>query len=154
MALPVTTRFENARLFIGDGATPTEAFVAICGMTQMELTTAVNTGETVIPDCDNPALATAIVRDPITTDWSASFEGVLAKAALPTLEALRAAGGARNVRIHVVGLGTGAGTPDYRWSGPAITTWAITGEKGGRLTVAFTIQGAGDLTGTNVAALP
>jgi hypothetical protein len=152
MALPTTTRFENARFFVGDGG-GTEVFTAICGMTQGELTITSNTGETVIPDCDIPTLPTAIVRDVISVDWSASFEGVLAKAALTQLEDLRSVGGARNIRIHVVGLGSGGATPDYRWSGPAITTWAITGEKGGRLTVAFTIQGAGTLTGASVAAL-
>lgn len=41
-------------LMRGNGATPTEVFTAVCGITTKNFTGQINTNDTFVPDCDNP----------------------------------------------------------------------------------------------------
>lgn len=153
MALPTTFSFGKGVFFLGNGATPTEAFNKICGFESGTLTRTTNTGETTIPDCDNPDLPVPVARDKVSQDWSMEFEGVMAKDAIALLEAAHNATGASNVRLHLVGGGSGGATPDYRWSGPAIIDFTASGQRGERWMVTVSAQGAGALTSASVAAL-
>jgi predicted secreted protein len=66
------------RVLLGDGATPTEAFTAPCGLTTKSLTVTQNLSEVNIPDCDDPDAPFWIARDTVSLSVQVSGEGVLA----------------------------------------------------------------------------
>lgn len=51
MAQGTGSTFGNFKILIGDGATPTEAFAPICGVTSKGVSYSTETVETDIPDC-------------------------------------------------------------------------------------------------------
>lgn len=53
MAKPVTLKFQEAVLMMGDGAT-VEDFDAVCGIENVTVTYNIETESEDIPDCDNP----------------------------------------------------------------------------------------------------
>jgi hypothetical protein len=151
MAAPTTFRF-GAGIFYLESATP-GTFTKICGFTSGSMTMDADVADTVIPDCDNPDAAAWTERDVVALSWGMEFEGVMAKEALELLENTWAAGEAANVRMRLVGGGTGAGTPDRQYAGPGILTISKSGERGQKWTATVTVQSAGAMTITNVAAL-
>lgn len=54
MATQNTTKFADIALLFGDGATPTEGFDAICGITDIDWTTGTSEESEDLPDCDDP----------------------------------------------------------------------------------------------------
>lgn len=53
MATQDTTKFGDIALLFGDGATPTEAFEGICGITSYNWTTSTNETTEDLPDCED-----------------------------------------------------------------------------------------------------
>lgn len=56
MAKATTSTFGNFKLLIGDGATPTEAFAAICGLTSKGINFSSDTTDVEVPDCTDEDL--------------------------------------------------------------------------------------------------
>lgn len=152
MAAPTTLKFGAGAFYIGDGATPTEVFTKLCGFTEMELTIDKETNDSTVPDCDDPDAAAWTERDVVSLSWSMTFSGVLAKEALPLLEAETLQSDTTNIRLDLAGAGTGAGTPNKRYAGRAHINHSITGSRGEKWQVEVTVTGDGALTVTNVAA--
>lgn len=87
MAQPDIIRGTYFSLMIGDGATPTETFLALCGITTRTFTDQVNTQEVFTRDCADPE--NVPIRRLIVTgrQWSLSGEGTLNRANLAALQA-------------------------------------------------------------------
>jgi Phage tail tube protein len=152
MAQATTLRFGKGILYQGDAATPTEAFTAICGVTQVELKLDKDINSIVIPDCSDPDAAAWVGAEVASQSWNLSASGVMAKESYPELEECALAAISRNFKLRLVGFGTGSGTPDRMYAGAGHVTLSITGERGGRWEVQVDISGDGALTATNVAA--
>jgi hypothetical protein len=153
MAQATTLRFGKGVLYMGDAATPTEAFAAICGATQIEMSFDKDTNSVVIPDCADPDAAAWAGTDVASQSWKMSGSGVMSKESFGEIEEAALASVSRNFRLRLVGFGTGSGTPDRLYSGAGHVTASITGERGGRWEVKFEVTGDGALTAANVAAL-
>ncbi len=80
MSQPDIIRGTYFVLAMGDGATPTEVFTGLCGITTRTFTQQVNTSDQFTRDCDDPE--DIPIRRLITTgrQWSLSGEGSLNRA--------------------------------------------------------------------------
>lgn len=83
MAIGTSIKFGEQLVLIGDAATPTEAFVAPCGVTDLALTVNIATNETNVPDCTDPDLPSWLVSDVVSLQMALSGSGVLTTEALP-----------------------------------------------------------------------
>lgn len=98
MARPDIIRGTYFILAMGDGATPTEAFTALCGISTRTYTSQTNTSDVFTRDCDDPE--DIPIRRLITTgrQWSLAGEGQLNRAQLQDL--LDAEGVTKNYRFY------------------------------------------------------
>jgi predicted secreted protein len=119
MAQPELLKDGYVTILLGDAATPTEAFTAICGLTTRSFTEGVNTADRFIRDCTNPE-DVPIRRITVTgVQWSLSGSGLLAR---ESIAAVRAAFGiTRNWRF-AIGKPSGATGWDGYFMGPAVLT--------------------------------
>lgn len=152
MAAPDTLRFGASTFYIGDGADP-EVFTKVCGMTQADISFDKSTGSTTVPDCDDPDAGVWESKDVQSMSWSASFQGVLAIAAMPLLETVGLAGKSYNIRVDEKGAGTGTETPIRRLAGAAIIKYSKSGKRGERWQVKIDCEGDGAPTITSVAVV-
>lgn len=151
MAAPTTLRFGAGVFYIGDGASP-EVFTKVCGFNSSEVTIDKSTSSTTVPDCDDVDEAAWEEKDVSSKSWSMSFSGVAAVEALPTLETATLSGVSVNVRLDLLGAGTGAGTTTRRYAGAAHVKSSLTGQRGERWSVKVDVEGDGALTISSVAA--
>ena len=151
MADPTLT--SRMLILLGNGADP-EVFASPCGVGTRSMTFSKSTGEAALLDCDTPLdVPAAMTRWSESDDTSVSFQGLLAKEALPTWRAWADAVGdaaVRNIRIMIdEPLADGGGY----WELPAIlTSLEMSTEGTGRANVSATISGAGRRVWTNAAA--
>lgn len=153
MARPTTFSYGKGRLLIGDGATP-EVFAAPCGFTQANMTIDKSTSSTAVPDCDNPDAAVWDEKGVQTMSWTMQFQGVLAKESLELYENATFSSESVNIRFEVVGAGTGAGTPDKRYSGRAHLKMQIQAQRGEKFQVTIDLEGDGELLPTSIQIAP
>lgn len=148
MAQAKTLRFAQQLLMIGDGATPTEAFEAPCGLTSLNMTINIETNTVNVPDCDDPDLPAWLVSDEVSKQMVVGGQGVLDTDAMQIYRDWWISGGEKNIRWFTDGLAADGG--GY-WQAPALmTTYEETGERGQRwsVNVAFTMNGAPTFTPT------
>ena len=148
MAQAKTLRFAQQLLMIGDGATPTEAFEAPCGLTTLNLTVNIETNTVNVPDCDDPDLPAWLVSDEVSKQMVVGGQGVLDTDSMQIYRDWLMAGGEKNIRWFTDGLAADGG--GY-WQAPALmTTYEETGERGQRwnVNVGFTMNGAPIFTPT------
>jgi hypothetical protein len=88
MALPKILRGTYFSLMAGDGATPTEAFTAICGIETRSFTSQTNTNDVFTRDCANPEDVPIRRVIPTGKQWDLTGEGSLARENLETLQGL------------------------------------------------------------------
>lgn len=153
MAQPTVLSFGKGLVYFGDGADP-EVFAKICGFNSISLQIEKDTNDVTIPDCDDPDAPAWRATDVLSLAWTAEFEGIMAKEAEATLWAAVNRADATNIRIRLVGFGTGGATPDLQFSGAAHIGATISGERGNKYQISVTATGDGALTRTMVAALP
>lgn len=92
MALPDLLEDGYVTIALGNGATPTEVFTAVCGLTTRSIAEQVNTADRFVRDCADPT-DVPIRRVQITgKQWSLTGSGLLAR---ESLEAVRGAIGVR-----------------------------------------------------------
>jgi hypothetical protein len=98
MAQPDIIRGTYFVLAMGDGATPTESFTALCGINTRTFVSQTNTTDTFTQDCDDPE--DIPIRRLITTgrQWSLTGEGQLNRSQLQTI--LDAEGDTKNYRFY------------------------------------------------------
>lgn len=141
MAQAKTFKFSDVMILLGDGATPTEAFAAPCGLTEMGMTIASDTNETVVPDCDNPDDPAWKETDITALQMTLSGQGVLDRAARKTWEEWAFSGLQKNVRwVYDVGSADFGG---YYQAPAILTNYQVTAQRGQRATVqlAITLNG-------------
>lgn len=133
-----TFKFSDVAILVGDGASPTEAFAAPCGLTQMGMTLATNSNQTDIPDCDNVDDAIWSVTDITSVQMTLSGQGVLDRTARVLWEAWAFSGTEKNVRwMYDVLLADHGGY----YSAPAVlTNYQVSGQRGQRVTVQIAIN--------------
>lgn len=87
MAQPDIIRGTYFSLMLGDGATPTEVFAALCGITTRSFQSQTNTSDVFTRDCADPE--NVPVRRLITTgkQWSLTGSGQLNRANLADIQA-------------------------------------------------------------------
>jgi hypothetical protein len=153
MAQPTVLSFGKGLVYFGDGASPDELFTKICGFNSIQLAIEKDTNDVTIPDCDDPDAPAWRSTDVLSIAWTAEFEGIMAKEAEATLWAAVNNGMPTNIRIRLVGFGSGSGTPDLQFSGAAHIAATISGERGSKYQISVTATGDGALTRTMVAAL-
>lgn len=152
MAQPTVLSFGKGLVYFGDGEDP-EVFAKICGFNSISLQIEKDSNDTTVPDCDDPDAAAWRSTDVLSIAWTAEFEGIMAKEAEPTLWAAVNSANATNIRIRLVGFGTGGATPDLEFSGAAHIGATISGERGNKYQISVTATGDGVLTRASVAGI-
>jgi len=138
MAQPTTSKFSEFAIHVGNGATPTEVFAFICGLTSKGLSFTNNTATTPVPDCsdeDLPAFEeVAITSQSISVSGSGIFTVEDQKEMLDWAYD----GTVKNIRVYP---GKSAvGDVNY-FQGPAIlSSLEITGERGNKVQASITIN--------------
>lgn len=148
MALAKTLKFGQQVMLVGDGATPTENFAALCGFTSLNLTVNIETNSTNVPDCDDPDLPSWLMSDEVSKQMVLGGQGVLDTDAVQIEEDWILVGGEKNIRWLRDGSAANGG--GY-WQAPGIlTTYEQTGERGQRWNrnVGITLNGKPTFTPT------
>jgi hypothetical protein len=141
MAQAKTFRFSDVMILLGDGATPAEVFAAPCGLTELGMTIASDTNESIIPDCDNPDDPAWKITDITALQMTLSGQGVLDRAARKTWEDWAFGGTEKTVRwVYDV---TAADFGGYYQAPAILTNYQVTAQRGQRATVqiAITLNG-------------
>ena len=98
MAQPKTLSFGSFVTAVGDGGTP-ENFVTPCGFTQKSLEIKSETGDEVIPDCDNPDAPAWTSRDTKSLSVTVTGQGIMSMNALPLWQAWALSGTKKDLRV-------------------------------------------------------
>jgi predicted secreted protein len=148
MALATTAKFSEMALHIETG-TP-GPYAAVCGLVGVEFTISNETADSQIPDCGDESLPHEIIRETVSTDWSASATGVWASESHEAMLQWALTGATKNVRI----IYSKAAVGDVVFvTGPAIlTSLSHAREKGQRITAAIQLVKAGAVTTTDQAS--
>jgi predicted secreted protein len=148
MAQPKIIRGTYFVLAVGDGASPTETFTALCGITTRTLNAQANTADQFTRDCADPE--DTPVRNLIVTgrQWSLSGEGSLNRAQLEDLLELHA--NPQNYRFYYTEPSDDEIFQGY-WGGRGIlTNYTITGGDENFATISVQIESDGEWTFTEV----
>ena len=148
MAVPVTSKFGAFSIEIGDGATPTQNFVAPCGFTQKAYKRSKNLNDVIIPDCADPDEPAWVGRDVQSISAEISGEGIMAQDAVPVWDKMFNSTVSRTCKVKI------------NWTSGLITyvglfhlsEFEITGSLGERLKVSVKLESDGPIT--RVPVLP
>ena len=151
MAKPKTYSWSKFIILVGDDATPTEAFVAICALTSKGLEFAADTADVSVPDCDDPDLPAwqeSIIR---TKSGTISGDGVMDFASHDVFWTWYDSGASRNVHIK---LDAPLADKGGQWAGKfLLTTYNVTGNQDdAKISHALTMQSDGPVTWTPAPA--
>lgn len=151
MAQPDIIRGTYFSLMLGDGATPTEVFTAICGIRTRNFTHQSNTSDVFTRDCADPE--NVPVRNLIVTgsQWDLTGEGVLNRANLEDLQAADD-GQPHNFRYLFTEPADDEVYQGYYAGAGIITNFAITAEDENFATISLTIASDGPWAWTSVPA--
>jgi predicted secreted protein len=141
MAKPKTVKGTKVRLLQGDGATPTEAFTAFCGLTARSINFQTNTNETQVPDCDDPDAPQWRELAKSGRFVSVSGSGVLDMDALERYQEAYDSPDSVNYRIEIAvpALDNGG-----HWAGAfMVTNFTVTGNDGELAQVELTLESDG-----------
>lgn len=137
MAKATTSTFGNFKILVGDGATPTEAFAAICGLTSKGITFSSDTTDVEVPDCSDEDLPAYKEKGVKAQEITLTGSGMWAAEAHGDIMNWWKSGASKNIKVQYVGAATG--DPEFI-NGPAIlTNIGNTVEKGGRLSAELSI---------------
>jgi hypothetical protein len=150
MAAPVTARFGAGFIEI---QTAPNVFTKLCGFNSIEISIEKELNDTTVPDCDNPDAPAWVARDVVSQSGSFSCSGVMAKDALPLIEAATLSGLSTATRITIGGMGATGPLPNRRYAGAFHIQHAIQGERGNRWEISVEGESDGAITITSVAAV-
>ncbi len=140
MAQAKVVNFSKFLVLVGDGASP-EVFAAPCGLTSRGITFTAETNDTNIPDCADEDAPSWLGRDTVSLSGEISGSGVLDLDALEVWQEF--IGERRNCRVKIdVPLAQNGG----HWQGSFIlTSFAVTGERGSKVSVEITLTSDGEV---------
>lgn len=149
MAQPDIIRGTYFSLMLGDGATPSETFAALCGITTRDFTHQSNTNDTFTRDCADPE--NVPVRNIIVTgvQWDLTGEGVLNRANLAAIQAADD-GQPHNFRYLFTEPTDDEVFQGYYGGAGVITNFKITATDENFATISLTIASDGEWTWTTV----
>lgn len=148
MAPPSTTN--KFLIYLGDGATPTEAFAWPCGANARSVTLTTNTGELEVLDCTDPLEAPSVLlRWSTSQDTSLQISGVVARESWDKWREWADSGLPRNIRVLMdIPAASGGGY----WTLPALlTSLELSGEGKGKIAFTAQIAGAGQRVWTDAS---
>lgn len=148
MAQPDIIRGTYFVLGMGDGATPTETFTALCGINTRSLAYQANTNDQFTRDCADPE--NVPIRRAIVTgeQWDLTGEGTLNRSQLATIEAAK--GLPKNYRLWYTEPADNEVYQGY-WQGQYILTGiTVTGGDEEFATISLTMVSDGEVTFTEV----
>ena len=143
MAKPTTFPFKDMLILIGDGATPTEAFTAPCGLVSKNFELSANSNEVQVPDCDDPDAPAWIERVVATMTGTISGNGVMAKESFDLWRDWALQGVTKNARVQIVGTGMG-----YYGGAFILSSFAISADLGDKVQVDVTLDSDGQIQWT------
>jgi hypothetical protein len=141
MAQPKILRGTYFSLMLGDGATPTEVFTALCGITTKNFTHQANTNDVFTRDCADPE--NIPVRNLIITgeQWDLTGEGVLNRENLADIQAV--VGGFANWRYLFTEPTDDEVFQGYYGGRAALTSFQITAEDENFANISITLASDG-----------
>lgn len=145
MAFTAKVKGTKVTVALGNGATPTEVFTVLCGMSEKGLTRTKQINETTDWDCDDANALPVTIKDVQSTAWSISLSGLFHTTQRATLDTFFALTDSRNVRFV---FDDGANIDGYYMGKAHITSLEIGATNGQYGTAAITIEGDGPLTWT------
>lgn len=147
MAKPTTYSWSKFLIMPGDGATPTEAFAAICALVSKGIEFGGDTAEVSVPDCDDPDLPAWSEKIIRTKAGSISGEGVMDFKSHDIFWTWFDSGASRNVRIKLDAPLVDKGG---QWQGKFIlTTYNVTGNQDdAKISHTMTMQSDGPIVWT------
>lgn len=138
MAQPKIIRGTYFSLMAGNGATPTEVFTALCGITTRSFTSQTNTQDVFTRDCADPENVPIRRVIPTGKQWDLTGEGVLNRENLATLQGLDD-GQPHNFRFLFTEPATDEVFQGYYGGAGVITNLAITAEDENFATISISI---------------
>lgn len=140
-----TDKLKSTRVAImmGNGATPTEVFAPMCGITTKGFQQTRATSDTVDWDCADPDATPITVRDAGATDWTISGSGLLHRPLLADVQEAFDNTEATNFRFMFDEPSTSQVIDGYYQGAGIITDFNITGTNGEYVQVSLTISAAG-----------
>lgn len=147
MAKPKTYSWSKFIVLVGDSATPTEGFTAICALTSKGLEFSGDTADVSVPDCDDPDLPAWAERIIRTKSASITGDGVMDFESHEVFFAWFDSGEAINVQIK---LDAPAADSGGMYMGKfLLTTYANTGNQDdAKISHSMTMQSDGPITWT------
>lgn len=141
MAKPTTQRWSKLLIYVGDGASPEDFESQVCGLTSKGIEFSTETGDSVVPDCDDPDLPTWVERVPRSLTASVSGQGVMAEETVDEWRDWFLSGAAKNARIALE-----LTTPGYFYGSFVMTAFSLTGNEGdGKIGINVTMQSDGQI---------
>lgn len=138
MTAATTLKYSEFKILLGDGATPTEVFTPICGLTTKGFNYTTDTSSTNVPDCTDEDLPSFAEKDIISFSAQLSGSGVATRQSLGKMQAWIESGTRKNVKVNFADAPNG--DPEI-YTGPAIlSALNITANKGERVNVDITID--------------
>lgn len=139
MAKPTTLRWSKLVIFVGDGASPEDFESMVCGMITKGIQFSTETGDSVVPDCDDPDLPSWTERVPRALSASVTGAGVLAEETFADWRDWFLSAAAKNVRI-----GIELAVQGYFYGSFVMTAFEAAGNEGdGKIQVNLTLQSDG-----------
>lgn len=149
MATATTTTFGKFKILLGDGATPTEAFSAICGLTSKGIQYSSDVVTAEVPDCADEDLPSWQEKDVKSISASISGSGVWSKQSHGLLIDWFFSAARKNIKIEYSDANTGE---PKTLAGPAVlTSLSNQVEKGDRVKAEISIEFAQKPTITDAA---
>lgn len=149
MAQATTSSFSNFKILLGDGATPTEAFAPICGLTSRGLQGASDVVTSEVPDCANEDAPSWQEKDVKSISMSLSGSGMWSVESHGILMEWFLSGAKKNVKVQYALADSG--DPEFL-TGPAVITKLDNAvEKGARVSADITLEFTAKPTVTDAA---
>lgn len=147
--MATTTTFAKFKILLGDGATPTEAFAPICGLTSRGLQGSSDVVTSEVPDCADEDLPSWQEKDVKSISMSLSGSGMWSQEAHGTLMDWFLSGARKNVKVQYVDADTG--DPEFL-AGPCVLTQLNNAvDKGGRVSAEISLEFAAKPTVTDAS---
>ncbi|BBF93381.1 phage tail tube protein [Blastochloris tepida] len=148
MAKPTTAAATKLIILLGNGASP-EVFAAPCGLVSKGISFAAASGETTVPDCDNPDAPAWVERVVQSLSATVTGEGVLAFESLEIWNAWFFSGLAKTCRIKLDLPGAVGG--GYFFAPFILSQFQINGQNGQKVQVSVQLQNDGQVQWVDAA---
>lgn len=149
MANGTTSTFGQFKIEVGDGATPTEAFTFLCGLTSKGLDMSSDVVTQEVPDCSNEDLPSWQEKDVKSISASLSGSGMWTAEAHETMLQWWLTGAKKNVKVSWTKAASG---DVLSMVAPAVLTkLGQSVDKGGRLSADISIEFSAKPTTTDAS---